>query len=239
MAYTQMRFARDAAPHIDDLPTRKRENFPEIVDPGFWDLYDRCKDYSVVHITGFLNVFQSFHYIAANRLAGNAVECGCFLGGIAMFMGLLRAKLRLRDMEIILFDTFVGAPVGSTDVVFGASFVEPCALPSYREAVPASIAQIVGSTEGYRFVEGLVEETLPRTETGNLALLRLDTDYYSSTAVEYEVLYPRLVPGGVLIVDDYGAFQGSRRATDEYFGQLERPPLLNRIDIGVWAGVKP
>jgi hypothetical protein len=43
----------------------------------------------------------------------------------------------------------------------------------------------------------------------------------------------------VLIVDDYGLFQGSRRATDEYLAQLEKPPLLNRIDVGVWAGVKP
>jgi hypothetical protein len=97
----------------------------------------------------------------------------------------------------------------------------------------------VGSTRGYRFVEGLVEQTLCRTETGALALLRLDTDYYSSTAVEYEVLYPRLVSGGVLIVDDYGMFQGSRRATDEYLARLDKPPLLNRIDLGVWAGIKP
>jgi O-methyltransferase len=239
VAYTQMKYARDAAPHIDELPTRIRSNFPEIVEPMFWDFYDRCKDYSVVHITGFLNVFQSFRYIAANKLAGNAVECGCFLGGIAMFMGLLRKELGLNDMEIILFDTFVGAPVGSTDIVFGTPFVEPCDLPSYREAVPETITQVVGSTKGYRFIEGLVEETLPKTATGNLALLRLDTDYYSSTAIEYAVLYPRLVSGGVLIVDDYGAFQGSRRATDEYLSKLTSPPLLNRIDIGVWAGVKP
>jgi O-methyltransferase len=239
MTYETMKLARDVAPHIDQLPTRRRENFPEIQDATFWAFYDRCKDYSLVHVTGFYNVFQSFHYLAANKLRGNAVECGCFLGGIAMFMGLLRARLDLADMEIILFDTFEGAPVGSTDVVMGAPFVEPCVLPSYRDAVPETIAQVVGSTRGYRFVEGLVEETLGKTETGDLALLRLDTDYYSSTAVEYDVLYPRLVSGGVLIVDDYGMFQGSRRATDEYLARLDQPPLMNRIDLGVWAGVKP
>jgi O-methyltransferase len=239
MAYTQMKLARDAAPQIDQLPTRLRENFPELNDPTFWDFYDRCKDYSLVHVTGFYNVFQSFHYLAANRIRGNAVECGCFLGGIAMFMGLLRARLDLADMEIILFDTFQGAPAGSTDVVLGSPFVEPCTLPSYRDAVPETIARVVGSTDGYRLVEGLVEETLPDAQTGDLALLRLDTDYYSSTAVEYKVLYPRLASGGVLIVDDYGLFQGSRRATDEYLAQLEKPPLMNRIDVGVWAGVKP
>ena len=156
-----------------------------------------------------------------------------------MFMGLLRERLELRDMEIILFDTFEGAPAGSTDVVLGTPFVEPCVLPSYSEAVPAVIATVVGSTDGYRMVEGLVEDTLRKTETGDLALLRLDTDYYASTAIEFEVLFPRLASGGVLIVDDYGMFQGSRRATDEYLARLHKPPLLNRIDVGVWAGIKP
>ena len=234
-----MKLARDVAPHIDELPTRRRETFPEIDDATFWAFYDRCKDYSLVHVTGFYNVFQSFHYLAANRIGGNAVECGCFLGGIAMFMGLMREELALSGMEIILFDTFRGAPVGSTDVVLGTPFVEPRELPSYRDVVPATIARVVGSLDRYRFVEGLVEVTLRETETGDLALLRLDTDYYSSTAVEFEVLYPRLVSGGVLIVDDYGMFQGSRRATHEYFARLDRPPLLNRIDTAVWAGVKP
>jgi TIR domain/Macrocin-O-methyltransferase (TylF) len=55
---------------------------------------------------------------------------------------------------------------------------------------------------------------------------------------EHEVLYPRLVSGEALIIDDYGMFQGSRRATDEYFAKLDKPPLLNRIDVSVWAGVK-
>jgi hypothetical protein len=234
-----MKVARDVVPAIDQLPTRRRENFPEIEDATFWAFYDQCKDYSLVHVTGFFNLFQSFHYLAANGIRGNAVECGCFLGGIAMFMGLLRGQLKLTDMEIILFDTFEGAPAGSTDVVLGTPFVEPCLLPSYREAVPAAIATVVGSTAGYRLVEGLVENTLPRTETGDLALLRLDTDYYSSTAIEYDVLFPRLVSGGVLIVDDYGMFQGSRRATDEYLARLDKPPLLNRIDVSIWAGIKP
>jgi hypothetical protein len=225
-----LRVAADVAPHIDELPTRRRESDPEITDAAFWAFYDRCKDFSLVHATGFYNVYQSMRYIARNGIRGNAVECGCFLGGIAMFMGLLRAELSNPGMEIILFDTFKGAPVGSEDVVLGTRFVEPAELPSYRDSVPETIESVVGSTIGYRFVDA---------QTGDLALLRLDTDYYSSTAAELRVLYPRLVTGGVLIVDDYGMFQGSRRATDEYFATLARPPLLNRIDVAVWAGVKP
>lgn len=239
MKYDKVTVARDVAPHIDDLPTRKRVFFPEIRDSLFWSLYERCKDYSVVHVPGFYNVYRSMHYIAESRVPGNAVECGCFLGGMAMFIGLLRSKLALTHMEIVLFDTFCGAPVGSADLVMGKPITESSELPNYRHTVATSIMDVVGSDFGYRFVEGLVEDTLRVTETGCLALLRLDTDYYSSTAAELEVLYPRLVRGGVLIVDDYGMFAGSRRATDEYLERLDRRPLLNRIDVSVWAGVKP
>jgi hypothetical protein len=234
-----MRFARDLVPGIDDIPTRQRASFPEIEDVTFWSYYNQCKDYSLVHVTGFYNVYQTLNYVARNRIVGNAVECGCFLGGIAKFMGLLRRHLGLGSMEIILFDTFEGPPVGSTDMMFGTKIETPVALPKYRELVPATINEVVGSLDGYRFVEGLVEDTLPKTETGDLAVLRLDTDFYSSTKMELEILYPRLVSGGALIIDDYGLFQGARRATDEYFSASSNPPLLNRIDVGVWAGVKP
>jgi hypothetical protein len=72
---------------------------------------------------------------------------------------------------------------------------------------------------------------------GDLALLRLDTDWYESTRHELEHLYPRLRPGGVLIVDDYGHFEGARRAVDEYFAAHE-PLLLNRIDYTGRVAVK-
>ena len=61
-----------------------------------------------------------------------------------------------------------------------------------------------------------------------IAILRLDTDFYESTKAELEVLYPRLSPGGVLILDDYGAWLGHRKTVDDYFG--EEKPLLVPID---------
>ena len=88
-------------------------------------------------------------------------------------------------------------------------------------------------------IRGFVEDTLPRFAPGQLCLLRLDTDFYNSTKLEFEILYKHLVRGGVLIIDDYGLFAGARKATDEYCSRLDQPPLLNRIDLGIWAGVKP
>lgn len=235
-----MKFSRDLFPDIDDHGTRQRAWFPEIEDGVFWSLYEDCKHYSLLHVPGFYNLYQAMTYIASNRLEGCIVECGCFLGGAAAFMGLMRKRLKLRATEIWLFDTFEGPPIGSTDVFVGGVPIEtPALLPNYEKQVKDTIKDVVGSMSGYRFVVGLVEDTIPKASLGPLALLRLDTDFYSSTKVELDVLYPKLVPGGILIVDDYGSFQGSRKATDEYIGRLTHPPLLNRIDLGIWSGVKP
>jgi hypothetical protein len=98
------------------------------------------------------------------------------------------------------------------------------------EDVTANVAAVGYPAELVKFVRGKVEDTIPVTAPESIAILRLDTDWYESTRHELEHLYPRLVPGGVLIIDDYGHWQGARRAVDEYLARLPEPLLLNRID---------
>ena len=88
------------------------------------------------------------------------------------------------------------------------------------------------------YVRGPVEETIPGTMPHRIALLRLDTDWYASTAHELRHLFPRLVTGGVLIIDDYGHWEGARRAVDEYFRDSDAKVLLNRIDYTGRIGVR-
>jgi O-methyltransferase len=92
--------------------------------------------------------------------------------------------------------------------------------------------------ERLHFVTGPVEETIPATTPEALALLRLDTDWYESTRHELDHLYPLLVEGGVLIIDDYGEWEGARQAVDEYFMDRDAP-LLSRVDHTGRIGVKP
>ncbi len=73
-------------------------------------------------------------------------------------------------------------------------------------------------------------KTLQSTAPDHIALMRLDTDWYESTLAELEFLWPKLVPGGVCIIDDYGHWGGSRQAVDEYFAQRGAKPLLLRVD---------
>jgi O-methyltransferase len=88
------------------------------------------------------------------------------------------------------------------------------------------------------FVKGKVEETIPAHSPDSISILRLDTDWYESTRHELVHLFPRLTRGGVLIIDDYGHWKGSRRAVDEYFEGLGVTVLLNRVDYTGRIGVK-
>jgi len=88
------------------------------------------------------------------------------------------------------------------------------------------------------FVPGKIEETIPRVAPERIALLRLDTDFYSSTYHEMTHLFPRLSPGGILILDDYGTWQGARQAVDQYVAEKNLTLLLTRIDRGARLCVK-
>lgn len=100
----------------------------------------------------------------------------------------------------------------------------------------------VGSTgyprERIRFVKGLVQDTIPDQAPEHIALVRLDTDWYESTLHELRHLYPRLAVGGVLLVDDYFYWRGSRDAVDEYIDREGLRIFLNPIDGGGAIGVK-
>ena len=98
------------------------------------------------------------------------------------------------------------------------------------EDVRANLSSTGYPDELINYVEGPVETTIPGTVPEQIALLRLDTDWYESTRHELEHLYPRLAVGGVLIIDDYGHWQGARRAVDEYLAATGARLFLSRID---------
>ena len=77
--------------------------------------------------------------------------------------------------------------------------------------------------ENISFIKGAVENTLKIAPNlpNKIAILRLDTDFYSSTKIELDILYPRLIEGGVLIIDDYGSWKGSKKAVDEFFSNKD------------------
>ncbi|MEI9927685.1 MAG: TylF/MycF/NovP-related O-methyltransferase [Sphingomonas sp.] len=229
-----MRDIYDWRPQIDDSPTRRKENFPDIRDPMFWEFYAIGKRYSMLHVTGFFNIWSSVSYVCGRGIAGGFVECGVWLGGASLFAALAFDHFG-QQRELLLYDTFAGFPKDSFDVKDGQKVRGP-SYPSFRAAVEANLRE--HGVERFRIVEGAVEATLAEFRPAAISILRLDTDHYTSTKAEMDHLFPILSPGGVLIVDDYGLYEGSRRAVDEHLAAHGAPMMLARIDKGIRTGIK-
>ncbi|WP_199753689.1 TylF/MycF/NovP-related O-methyltransferase [Corallococcus sp. AB018] len=195
-------------------------------------------------------LLHAVRYVVANDIPGSIVECGVWRGGSMMVAA--KALLALGvQRALYLFDTFEGmTPPSDADRSWRGVSAEQLLSREAREegfniwciADEADVRANVSSTgypmEQVHLVKGKVEETLPAQAPDTIALLRLDTDWYESTRHELEHLYSRLSPGGVLIIDDYGYWQGSRRAVDEFFAKQPRKPLLQRIDMSGRLAIK-
>jgi O-methyltransferase len=176
-------------------------------------------------------------YVTSRGIEGAIVECGVWKGGSMMAVALTLKRLN-HERDIYLYDTYGGMsrPSEMDRYWTGRRILDDWNYEEEISGVGAvSLDEVRANliSTGYpehrlHFVPGLVEKTIPDRAPDKIAILRLDTDWYESTKHELEHLYPRLVPGGVMIIDDYGEFQGSRAAVDEYFA--DEPVLLNRID---------
>jgi O-methyltransferase len=230
----------DASPH---------ERFPLDFDDADADLYNRVASRTMTPPARIYALARAVEYVAENGVPGALVECGVWRGGSMMAVALTLLRVGVTDRDLFLFDTFSGMPpAGEQDVnVAGTQAAEalPGAEPDSRLRAAAELDDVrtamleLGYPEGrIHFVAGPVEKTLPRDEPERIALLRLDTDWYASTKHELVHLYPRLVPGGVLILDDYGYWRGARQAVDEFLRENDVPLLLNRIDNSARIAVK-
>ena len=107
------------------------------------------------------------------------------------------------------------------------------------QEVKANLLQTGYPEARMKFIVGDVLQTIPAHVPAQIALLRLDTDWYRSTLHELTHLYDRLVPNGVLIVDDYGWCRGARKATDEFFARQAFKPMMHRVTESVRLFIKP
>ena len=158
-------------------------------------------------------------------------------------------ELRATDRELYLFDVFEGAMPQATEIDVtrdGTRLKDKTttnATPYWNFATETEVKNNMSST-GYpdslvHFVRGPVEQTLPDCAPQQCALIRLDTDLYESTKHELESLYPHLVRGGIIIIDDYGSHQGVKKAVDEFSAPLSEPLFFVRVDEAGRVAVKP
>jgi O-methyltransferase len=186
-------------------------------------------------------LIEAVEYLVKNEIAGDFVECGVWRGGSVMAVLETLRRLGRTDRHVWLFDTFSGMTDPDTEdtSVFGeiASEIQDDHKQKGEKWCFASLVDVQTNVKSTAYPEqlltfavGPVEETLRRSVPDKIALLRLDTDWYASTKLELDVLYPKLANKGVLIIDDYGHWRGAKRAVDEFFQAEEHRPLLHRVD---------
>jgi hypothetical protein len=194
-----------------------------------------CSRFSMTGELRMWHLLKSMQYINSANIEGDLVECGVWRGGNLMLMN-LAMKEKSFSRKILGYDTFTGMTEPSAqDIDFSGQNVlvelkENCRDESIQNIhAYASLAQVTSNLKlvdkycDLELIEGAVEITLkdPANIPDKIALLRLDTDWYESTLIELEKLFPKLSRGGVLIIDDYGHYTGAKKAFDEYFGKCK------------------
>ena len=236
---------------IYDEDKHRRAQFPDF-EPTHLDTLNVVRPYTMTSPERVHALIEAVKYVTRRRVPGAIVECGVWRGGSMMAAARTLLSLGSSERDLYLFDTFEGmSPPSEHDVDMGGqragamlaaqSKTDASSYWCYAslEDVQGALAQVGYPAERVHYVKGKVEETVPAQAPQQIALLRLDTDWYESTRHELQHLYPRLSPGGVLIIDDYGHWKGSRKATDEFIASTPDFGLLTRIDYTGRLAVKP
>ena len=196
-------------------------------------LIDLASKYSM---TGKLRMYilaEAIKHVSKKSLKGDFVECGVWKGGNLILMNKLNSLYNL-NKKIFGYDTFDGMSE-PTDLDIDINKQKAKKIMSdtlkddSRENIHcySPIDDVVKNIKAHcditniKLIEGMVEKTLTLEKNlpEQISILRLDTDFYESTKVELEILFPKLVSGGVLIIDDYGHWEGPRKAVDDYFSE--------------------
>lgn len=218
--------------------------FPPDFNERHKNIIDKVRPYTMTSPERVAALVDAVDYICRHNIEGSIVECGVWKGGSMMATLLALNHHHANNRAVYLYDTFEGMPPAEevdknfkdqkAEVLLEAENYkkEQSVVWAYSslEEVKSNIYSIAYPKEKIHFIKGKVEDTIPSTIPDKIALLRLDTDWYQSTKHELEYLYPLLMPGGVLIIDDYGFWKGARKAVDEYFVGSKQPYFLHRID---------
>lgn len=212
------------------------------------------RPYTMTTVDRIEAVCSATEYILKYDIPGAFVESGVWMGGSSMAAAATLVKHGITDRDFYMYDTYEGIPApGEEDALIGSDHEsmakwwqrensDPNSAPwldAPIDTVRDNMARTGYDVERVRLIPGLVEDTIPATAPEQIAFLRLDTDWYSSTKVELEILFPRLSPGGAMIIDDYGFTEGARKAVDEYFATYPHPVFLHRIDSCGRLVIKP
>ena len=203
------------------------------------DIIVFARPFTMTGVERMASLINAVNHVCKWKIPGDFVECGVWRGGSMMVMAKSLMMHGDTSRDLFLYDTYEGMTEPTEEDktaqgVLAKDILDRSLKGSgiWCEASLEDVRQNVYSTgypkEKIHFIKGPVEQTIPATLPKRTAILRLDTDWYESTKHELIHLFPLLDKRGILIIDDYGAWKGARKAVDEYFEGKEL--FLHRID---------
>jgi hypothetical protein len=224
-------------PLVAIVPTAPLQNY----ESEFAELLQAVRPYTMLSEARLHSLYQRAKTVCQRNIPGNFAECGVAAGGSSALLAAVISRHSSSPRRLYSFDTFEGMPPATLEDTHQGQHAEnsgwgtgTCAAPeqSLMEACRRlGVEQIVHP------VKGLFSETLPRTREaiGPIALLHVDGDWYSSTRDVLLNLYDQVVDGGFIQIDDYGYWDGCRRAVEEFQKERGFTFHLQTIDeTGVW-----
>ena len=229
-------------------PRHESTNLADLTDCEL-KILQSVKPYTLTSEERIAALLNAVGYVTKNKIPGAIAECGVWRGGSMMAVALTLLHHGDSSRQLYLYDTFEGMsePTERDQSFDGRSAQSQVELDptgnsvwcrSPKEDVRANVLSTGYPEENLHFIQGKVEETLPSKMPERLSLLRLDTDWYESTKHELIHLFPVLNPLGLLIIDDYGHWQGARQAVDEYFAEHKLNVYLHRVDYTCRIGMQ-
>jgi len=213
---------------------------------------------------GLYSLYHQTLFCEKHELAGDFVECGVWKGGAAGLMALVNLKHGSTRRHIHLFDSFeeICEPDEEIDGHRAISEVRmwtqnggttgrlvPLRGIYDHRGGPGNIQenkQLLESTIGYdpqyiHFHKGWFQHTLPEqhNDISKIAILRIDADWYASTKICLEYLFEKVISGGFVIIDDYGAYDGCRKAVDAFVKTMQKPLFLNYVNSDIRYIIAP
>jgi len=216
--------------------------FNKTLTDEFKEILPVIRPYTLLSKARLFSLYSLARQICLDDIPGNFVECGSCKGGSAALLAVVIKRYSLRPRLVYAFDTFEGMP-------------EPTEADKHN-GIPANltdwgagtlkapltenldvICQSLNVGDIVIAVKGLFAQTLPasKSEIGSIALLHADGDWYESTMDIFNNIYDRVVPNGFVQIDDYGHWEGCKKAIHEFERSCGQSFALRVIDsTGVW-----
>lgn len=228
---------------LDIVKLNNATKYPSDFEEFHRNIIDKVLPFTMTSPERLFGLIQAVQYVIHHQIEGDIVECGVWKGGSMLATAEVLIRLNSTAKNLYLYDTFEGMSAPSDeDISYDNQLAEKLLISntnkednlvwaySTLDTVKQTMSLSSYPKDKIYYIQGKVEDTIPNIVPEKIAILRLDTDWYESTKHELVHLFPKLVKGGIIIIDDYGYWKGARKAVDEYFQNCNTQILLNRLD---------